>query len=164
MENDRRFQAREKTNVPILYAKAHDGLYHQATLYNVSNGGMSFESHHMFFQREYFFIKTNDSFPSFESLKPYDACAAQVKWCEKSDIDSSYKIGIKQVGKAKFVKKEDVHTSTLCCELCANTSIQEVVKTDDHLYLCRNCFTCLSQLPGKALKANLTRFMVGNVI
>lgn len=164
MESDRRFQAREKTNVPILYAKAHDGLYHQAIMYNVSMGGMYFESNQMFFQREYFFIKTNDSLPGFELLRPYDAYAAQVKWCEKTDIDSSYKIGIKRVGKAKFVKTEDFDTSTLCCELCENPSTQEVVKTDEHLCLCRNCFTCLSQLPGKALKANLTRFMVGNVI
>jgi len=164
MESDRRFQARENINVPILYAKDHDDSYHQAIMYNVSMDGMYFESNQMFSQWEYFFIKINDSLPGFESVKPYDACAAQVKWCKKPDIDSSYKVGVKRVGKAKIVNKEEVDTSTFCCELCANTSIQEVVKTDEHLYLCLNCFTCLSQLPGKALKANLNRFMVGNVI
>ena len=167
MGRDRRFQAREKTNIPILYSKDYDDSYHQAIMYDVSMDGMYFKSiksNQMFFQGEYFFIKINDSLLDFESIKTYDACAAQVKWCKKTDIDYSYKVGVKRVGKAKVVKKEDVDTSIHCCELCGNTYTQEFVKTDEHLYLCLNCFTCLSQLPGKALKANLTRFMVGNVI
>ena len=164
MERDRRFQVREKTNVPILYTKDHDDSYHHAMMYDVSMDGMFFESNRLFFQGEYFFIKIDDSLPGFESVKPYDACAAQVKWCKKTDVDSSCKVGVKRVGKAKVVKKEDVELSTICCELCGKTSIQEAVKTDEHLYLCLNCFTCVSQLPGKALKANLNRFMVGNVI
>ncbi len=164
MERERRFQGRENINVPILYEKDRQDSYHQAIMYNVSMDGMYFESNQMFSQGEYFFIKLKDPLPGFESVKPYDACAAQVKWCKKTKTDPSYKVGVKRLLKAEIFKKEAVETPTLCCELCANTSMQEVVKTDEQLYLCRNCFTYLSQLHGKTLKANINRFMVGNVI
>ena len=164
MERNRRFAIRENIKAPILFAKNHEHSYHQAIMHNVSMDGMNFESNQMFFHGECFFIKINALLPGCELVKPHDACAAQVKWCKKTNVYSCYRVGVKQVGKAMVVKKEDVDTSPPCCELCEKTSMQEVVKTDEHLYLCLNCFTCLSQLPGKALKANLKRFMVGNVI
>jgi len=164
MESDRRFQIRENVNVPILYAKDHDESYHLAMIHNVSMNGMFFESNQRFLKGECFFIKINKSLPGFESVTPYDACAAKVKWCEKTDIDSNYKVGVKQVGKAKVVKKKPVDPSIPCCELCGNTSMPEIVKTDEHVCLCLNCFTRVSQLSGKAFKDNINRFMVGNVI
>jgi len=162
MERDRRFQPRENINIPILYGKDRDDSYHQARMDNISLDGMSFESNQMLSQGEYFFIKIKDAPPDYKLLKPYEACAAQVKWCKNTDVDSGYKVGVKRLVKAEVVREEE--TDTPCCELCANTSIQEVVKTEEHLYLCRNCFTDMSGLAGKTLKANINRFMVGNVI
>ncbi len=164
MEINRRFEARKNINIPILYAKDLDDSYHQAMLHNISMNGMYLVSNQMLLDGEYFFIKIEDSLPGFESLKPYDACAAQVKWCRKTDTDSIYKVGVKRVGNAKIVKKRAVDTLNRCCELCTNCPIQEIVKTDEQLYLCLNCFTFVSQLPGEALKSTLNRFMVGNVI
>ncbi|SDT86604.1 PilZ domain-containing protein [Desulfobacula phenolica] len=164
MERNRRFEVRKNINIPILYAKGIDDSYHKALLYNISMNGMNFVSDKMFLNGEYFFIKIKDSSPGFESLKPYDACTAQVIWCVKTDADFSYKVGVKRIGKAKIVKKEAVEKSHLCCELCANSSIQEIVKTDESLCLCLNCFTFVSKLPCKALKKTFNRFMLGNVI
>ena len=109
-------------------------------------------------------MKINEPLPVFEPLQTYDACAVQVKWCQRENIDSRYGVGIKRLGKAKVIKKEDVNPSNHYCELCGAPSIREIVKTDEHLFLCLNCFTSISQLSEKALKANLTRFMIGNVI
>ena len=164
MEINRRFEARKNIKVPILYAKDLDDSYHQAMLHNISMNGMYLVSNQMLFHGEYFFIKIKEFFPGFESLKPYDAFTAQVKWCRKKDADSGYKVGVKWIDKAKIVKKEAVDTSNFRCELCTNCPIKEIVKTDEQLYLCLNCFTFVSQLPGKTLKATLNRFMVGNVI
>ncbi|MFH2059455.1 MAG: PilZ domain-containing protein [Pseudomonadota bacterium] len=164
MEKEKRYKIRKDSNVPIFYVKDLDDSYYQAIMHNMSTDGMYFESNHMFSPKEYFFIKTKEPIPGFEPAKRYNACAAQVKWCKKADADSHYKIGAKWTDKANIVKNGDVGISNLCCDLCANTSIQEVVKTEEDLSLCLNCFICLSQLPPKVLRGSLINFMVGNVI
>ncbi len=161
MEIDRRFHPRENINIPIHYAKGYDNVYHQAITHDISMNGMSFESNQRFSYGEYFFIKIMDLIPGCESISPYDACAAQVKWCKKEATGSNYTVGIKRVGEANLIKKGSLDPSISCCELCKDSSTGELVKTDEHLYLCSNCFT---QLSGQLLKENLTRFMVGNVI
>ncbi len=144
MEKERRVQTREKTNMPILYAKNHDDSYHSAMMYNISLDGLNFESDHMFSQGEYLFVKTNDPFLGFEPVKPCYASVVQVKWCRKKNIHSRYKIGVKQVSIAKAVDKEDIDTSSVCCEICKSTFAPEIVKTDEGLYLCLSCFTSMS--------------------
>lgn len=163
MERDRRFQTREKTDFPILFTKKHDDYYQPARVLNISQDGMYLESNKTFFQDDYFFIKTKNSFPDFGSNKNYNAFIAQVVWCEKKEVNSGYKIGVKKRNKAKVLKNEDIGISAHCCEICTNTLMLDIVKTSDHLQLCQNCFIWLSQLPS-VVENNITRFSVGNVI
>ncbi|SMD10516.1 PilZ domain-containing protein [Desulfocicer vacuolatum DSM 3385] len=164
MENDRRLQARKKINVPICFIKGYDAPYHQAVTHNVSVDGICFESTQIFSQGECFFIKIDDLLPVFEPFESYDACVVQVKWCQRQNINSSYGVGIKRLGKAKIIKKKDINPSIHCCELCGAPSIQEIVKTDEHILLCQSCFTSISQFSEKTLETNITRFIMGNVI
>ena len=130
MEKERRFQARTEVNVPIYFVKGYDDSYHQAVTRNVSVNGIYFESTQIFSQGECFFVKINEHLPVFEPLQSYDACAVQVKWCQRKNVDSRYGVGIKQLGKAKVIKKDEVNPSIHYCELCGVPSMREIVKTD----------------------------------
>ena len=164
MERDRRYHVRENVSMPISFIRDDDNLYYPATTYDLSTNGMSFESNHTFFKGECFFIKMDKPVSEFRLGHPYDACVARVKWCRRKTIDSHYKVGVQRLSKAKIAKKENIERANISCELCGRNLIKGGVNTDDHFFLCLNCFTHLSQLPGKILKSNLNRFMMGNII
>ncbi len=162
---NRRYETRKKSNLLIYYQKKYERTYREARISNMSIGGSCFESNQLFYQGEYCFIKTSHPRNTVEKVKDsFDAYCAQVKWCSPKGRDRSYNVGVKQIDTANVVHINELEMSRLPCELCGDFSSHEMVRTEKHLYLCLNCFVSLSQLNGKVLKSNLTRFMVGNVI
>lgn len=163
MEQERRFIIRANIDSPIFYFKDHEPSYHKARIYNVSRDGMCLGADQGFSRGEHFFIKMHESLPGFETAGPYEACVAEVKWCSRKDIEN-FKLGVRQIGKATVVNKEEFEISHLACDVCGNSRVYKVVKTDDYIHLCLNCYAWMARMNGNSMKDRLTRYIVGNVI
>ena len=163
MEHERRYIIRANINSPIFVSKDHEPSYHDAMIYNVSREGMCLGAGRNFDRGEHFFIRLHESVPGFESMSPYEACVAEVKWCSRKDSES-YRMGVRQIGKATVVNKKDIDISVLSCDACGNSRVYKVIKTDDYIHLCLNCYAWMARMNGNAMKDTLTRYILGNVV
>lgn len=154
---ERRFQHRKKTNLPVQFARQNDPIYHDATLFNVSQGGMYFESRQKFSQGEVVYLTATADAPAHYAGHAY---AARVKWCKQ--LRPWYQIGAQTVGDGRMVSGNSCEAPF--CDCCECRHEPKMIRTGDSLHLCRECFISLSGLPGKSVKSSLNRFLAGNVI
>ena len=51
------------------------------------------------------------------------------------------------------------------CDLCdERTPLESIRRTEEHVYLCPNCYGAISAMPGGKIKASVIRFLTRNVI
>ena len=157
---NRRIQARENYEAPIIYAKYNDGDFHEATMYNSSQDGMYFESACDLRQGLYVYIKLAE--PGHDICLP-GAYVGQVRWCIKKNNASIYGIGVRFMARGHIINGKNAERSDCSCDLCGEITPEEILMTDDALSLCHDCFKRLGGLIEGNIKNSILRFMAGNV-
>jgi hypothetical protein len=161
----RRVHPRNYYEAPIEYARFNEKNYHDATMYNISKGGMYFVSDDELRTGLPVYIKMVNFSPDVYAPGDYIAYIAQVRWCRKVDGASGYGIGVKHMAKGYIFNGRGRRQSPGVCELCgARTRLAEIHRTEDELDLCFECFKHLGGGANGKIRECVMKFMVGNVI
>jgi hypothetical protein len=150
-----RAYCRDNRESPIQYANLNTEKYHDAKMYNISEGGMYFESSQNSLRRgSEVHIRVTDYSPDIYGPSARDGYRAEVMWCRKilkEGAQSCYGVGV------RFM----VNT----CDHCGGTfSYSEIHRTDDFLFLCPDCLTRLRTLPDGKLRGTIENYLMGNVL
>ena len=160
--SERRIHLRSYYEAPIMYAKFNMNGYREATMYNISDGGMYFESNDVLPEGIPIYIKVINFSPDNYIPGAYRAYIAQVRWCRKNNA-SGFGAGVQYVARG-YITNE--HQATrIQCDLCGEKiSSGEIHETDDAMLMCLNCFKHFGTLIDGKIKKSIVRFVNGNVI
>ncbi len=161
---DRRVYARKYYEAPISYAKFNAKGFYEATMYNISEGGMYFETEDALMIGAPVYIRMINFSPEAYTPGSHKAFVAQVRWCRKIPETSVFGAGVQYMAKA-HLNGIDMDSETSLCDLCGeNTALTEIHETNDALGLCLDCFKRLGGLIDGKIKECIMRFATGNVI
>lgn len=146
---------RDRQEAPIRYADLNKEEYHDAQMYNISEGGMYFESNHNSLRPgTEVCIKMVNYSPVIHPAEAREGYRAEVMWCRKMPQNGSaprYGVGV------RFM----VNT----CDHCGkNVSYSDMHRTDNFLFLCSDCLNRLKTLPDGKLRGTIENYLMGNVI
>ncbi|MDM8550988.1 PilZ domain-containing protein [Desulfobacterales bacterium HSG2] len=164
--HERRVHLRSYYEAPIMYAKFNMKGYHEATMYNISEGGMYFESNYALPAGSPVYIKTINFSADDYMPGAYRAYVAQVRWCRKNTNASGFGTGVQYMARGYIINGTRPHQPELVrCDLCGErTPSEDAHETDDSMHLCLNCFKHLGALIDGKIKKSIIRFVSGNVI
>lgn len=154
---NRRIYPRYYCSAPIAYKYKKEGDY-EATMYNISAGGMYFESHHALGKEAHIYVRVINFSSHTYPPGDYNVCIAKVAWCRKiADTGPPvYGVGVKYMVKGRIAYRSDAACS---CELCGESmSIRGIHRTDS-LYLCSDCFKQLGGLIDGNIKESVVNFI-----
>ncbi|MDM8526124.1 PilZ domain-containing protein [Desulfococcaceae bacterium HSG8] len=160
----RRADTRSYYEAPIVYANYYDKSYREATMYNISAGGMYFESENELRPGPPIYIKMINFPPDTCAPGAYRTYLSEIRWCRKASV-FGYGIGVRHISTGYIVKGEGICETYGSCDLCGGeTPLSEMHVTGDSMNLCFECFKLMGAGVYGDLSENTMNFMVGNVI
>jgi len=162
---NRRIYTRHYYEAPMIYAGSEKNSYSNGTMYNISAGGMYFETDYMLDQDSHIYIKMINFSPDTYTPGAYKAYMAKVVWCRKTGKKPIYGAGVRYVASGHIPHGRDIHGLTHSCDLCGHkTSPAEIHETDDSLHLCPDCFRHLGRVIDGKIRDSVLKFISGNVL
>jgi hypothetical protein len=158
---------RTRHEVPIRYGYENTDRYFDSKIYNISKGGMYFETHHALTLESNINIAIEHFPPVLSDRQILKHCTAEVRWCRKlSSADPPrYGVGARVLTQCDEVPKASIHGMNLECDWCGEiASYEECHQSDDLVCLCSCCFTHLETLSEGEIKESIRRFLTKNVI
>ena len=164
MSLNRRRHDREGCKTPITYSEYCQTDHYEATMYDKSVGGVSFESDIEIQSGLPVCILMPTSANGAEAPGNYEAYVARVKWCQQNGRKNHYKMGAQLLFQGYMHSAGETDKACASCELCENKLFGEVYLTDEPLNLCLGCFKYLGGVLEGCTRDSVIRFIVGNVI
>ncbi len=148
--SNKRSHKRVYYEAPITYSKHSEKGDHDATMYNISSGGMYFESDHALRRGVSVYIRMINFSPySYIPGAAYKTYVARVVWCKKTSDPFVYGIGVCYIARGHIVQSDLFYKLGNRCDLCKKKiSSGELHKTEGALalHLCPSCFKQLGEL------------------
>ena len=163
----KRVYSRNPHEAPIMYTNYDTENYYNAKMYNSSLGGVYFESERALQPESDICIKMVTHSSEESGLEDCKDCRARVKWCEKRNKSgiSCYGIGIQYLAKSHTVCGGKVHGLSCSCDLCGEkVPSEEILESEDLVYLCSSCLNYFEDLPEGKIKESVKEFLIGNII
>jgi len=165
MSLNRRRHERESCKTSITFSEYRETDYYIATMYDKSEGGVSFETG----------TKLQTGWPvsilmppartdGIEFTRTYEAYVARVKWCQPNGSENHYKMGAQLLFQGYMSNSQEDDKAGSTCELCESKLFGEVYLTDEPLNLCLSCFKYLGGVLEGSTRESVIRFLMGNVV
>jgi hypothetical protein len=164
MNREKRISSRHEMKVPIIYSNDPEEKSFEATVCNTCAEGMYIESPHQIEPRSFIYIKTTED-ENVCISGAHKAYMGNVRWCRKLPDPGStrYGIGVKYMLKGHVFNGSHTSKNNYWCDLCGESALKEIHTTEEHLYLCMDCFRQIGQLSTGRIQKSLLRFSLGNV-
>jgi hypothetical protein len=147
----------ELTYFPFDSKKPHSGL-----IYNVSRGGLYFQSPHLVYPDAHILIRLNENTTRrFSEFRLFPYYRAKVTWLDKGEDRSASRTGVGVKFLACFDSPEGPN---YFCDKCEEPlSITDLRILDDYTFLCVDCYSDYASQAGSARRV-MKRQFEGNVI
>ena len=134
---------------PIVYSFDENGTYQSATMFNISVGGMYFESDYQLSIGTQLYVKLLECASDPYWPEACDLYLAEVRWCCENNGNggqASFGIGV------RFLMDK--------CRQCGKT----VPHSEQFIGMCNCCFEDIASVSDPLVKAGLENYLLGNVM
>lgn len=164
-QDKRRACPRDFYEAPILISDKLDGDYTNALMQNHSQNGM-----YLISQQPLNFdtgIYINMLEPDQREL--YRGFFGRVKWCRElkrsEDFNDHFGVGINFVIKSHNYFGGIGCMIDCCCDVCGEKiPFNQLIRTDDFVFQCRDCHDALMHYPEGNLKSSIDNYLLGNIL
>lgn len=164
-QDKRRSCPRDPYQAPILISDRLDGRYSSALMKNHSPNGM-----YLVYNQPLGF-DTGVYVNLLETHNPdiYRGFYGRVKWCRElrraDDHDDHFGVGINFVIRSHNYFGGIGNMIDCCCDVCGEwLPLDKLIRTDDFMFQCRDCYEALKHYPEGNLKSSVTNYLMGNIL
>lgn len=158
---------RNPFEAPLQYHVPCSGQCAKTKFYNLSEGGLYFETFHPMAPDEKIEVVMSNKFGGAYGPEAYSAYLARIRWCRKLRERERlrYGVGIEFLEKRQLEFNSNVLETEHFCDMCgASIATEAVCQTDGTGCLCIKCADHLETVPSGTLKACILQFLDGNVL
>jgi len=150
---------------PILISDKLDGNYANAIMQNHSSSGMYLICQQALGFDEGVYVNMLESARN----EIYRGFFGRVKWCRElkrsDENDDHFGIGINFIVKSHNYFGGIGCMTDCCCDVCGEkTSFNKLIRTDDYVFQCKDCYNALNSFPEGNLKSCISNYLLGNIL
>lgn len=162
---------REHPRVPyeseILYAPGETEAFRESRMYNLSKGGLYFETPELLPEFSNVQIKMKEGASPTEELVPFQSYVAGIRWRQEVQHNGAavYGFGVRFLERRQETSKSPVIVEEVCCDVCGDRKNRRECRMDtDFVVYCPLCHNHVDRLPKGKIKDCIHRFLSGNVV
>lgn len=163
MFSNKRSMKRSQCRIPLLLAWNHPDNFHEAVASNISRNGMCLKSCQSLSHDTTLYIKKSISCAGERYNPTGEAFVARVRWLKKKRRSYGFDVGIEHLTHCYIMDQIKDDCDHHLCDMCGNTIETALHQTEEHIYLCTDCFWNIGSLGKSIIQSSVTRFLSGNV-
>lgn len=164
-QDKRRSCPRDTYQAPILISDKLDGDYSNAWMQNHSQNGMYLISKQPLNFDSGIYINMLEA----HTRDIYRGFFGRVKWCreitDSDDLNDHFGIGINFIIRSHNYFGGIGCMIDCCCDVCGEKiPFNQLVRTDDFVFQCKECYEALKHYPEGNLKSTINNYLLGNIL
>ncbi len=162
-----RSHPRAAYRAPIKYAVFNSMQFQSTQTYDVSEGGICYETDRQLKPEDDVCIVMENYAPGRSGLEAYHSYVARVRWTQVLSQNGvvRYAAGAQIVARSHKILATDAQMPIRICDLCnAHVAQHRIVQTATHAQICTHCAKHLEKISSEKVRQCVERFLMGNVI